>query len=98
MSADYQYPIDGKCYGHADPTLWDLAVEGETVAQKHARHEEAKRICGTCPVTEQCLRHRDPTRDEGVRGGLVFGLPKWGYGGYGSVEGVVRKAWKRKAS
>ena len=98
MTADYAWPEDGKCYGHPSPELWDLSVESETVPQRHARHEEAKRICGTCPVTVQCIEARDPTRDEGVRGGKLFKLPAYHVGGYGAVGGIVRRRWRKAAS
>lgn len=95
MSADYAYPEDGACYGHKSPELWDVAVEGETVPQRHARHNEAARICSTCPVQVECLRARDPQRDEGVRAGVLF-LLGGKFGGYGAVEGIVRAPWRNK--
>lgn len=58
MSAGDVFPEDGSCYGHPEPVLWDLYVEGETVTRRNERHTRAKAICARLPCHPAV--HREP--------------------------------------
>lgn len=57
------YSRPGICEGHDDPDIWH--------SNKRIEQAEAKRICGLCPVRDECLTwaldHNEP---EGIWGGL----------------------------
>jgi WhiB family redox-sensing transcriptional regulator len=53
--------LKGACRGHKKPGLW-FPERGEST-------KEAKRLCGECPVKQDCLEYA-------IRGGIHFGI--WG--------------------
>jgi WhiB family redox-sensing transcriptional regulator len=59
------------CFGH-DPALWFPDDILDDVATQRMAQREAKRICGTCPVTAECTAHalRNDERF-GIWGGLT---------------------------
>ena len=96
MTADhFEYPTDAACAGHPHSQWWDAGVVGEPAEERGWRHEAALYVCNRkCPVREGCEAAIDPRYDEGVRAGRVL-KPLAQVGGYGEVQGVVRR---RKAS
>ena len=55
----------GNCRG-SDPAIFYPPPEDDSLA------DEAKMICGTCPVRQPCLEHALATREKhGVWGGLT---------------------------
>ena len=95
------YPEDAACAGHPEPWIFDGPTalgRAETRAERHDRHAQALAVCATCPVTAECAAAVDyAAGDEGVRGGRV--LPEnHRIGGYGEIDGVSRRSWKRKSA
>jgi WhiB family transcriptional regulator, redox-sensing transcriptional regulator len=46
--------------------------DNETPAERHAREQEAKTICATCVVRDECLAYALATRESyGIWGGLT---------------------------
>lgn len=88
------FPEDAACAGILDP-LWDASVVGESDAARRARHARGEAICRRCPVKLECLQAVDPCLDDGIRGGVLlselYGARR--FGGYGAVQGIVRKPW-----
>jgi WhiB family redox-sensing transcriptional regulator len=57
--------LNAACYGHENPDLW-FPARGENPA-------DAKAICGTCPVKQECLDFALENRIEfGIWGGLAY--------------------------
>jgi hypothetical protein len=98
MSRYPHWTDEAACAGNPDP-LWDAHVDGETPEVKAKRHARGKTICRQCPVRNECLAAVDPLRDDGIRGGVLLESLTGSkpFGGYGAVEGIVRRPWKRKA-
>lgn len=49
INPDDVWTLHGACFEHPDPDLW-FPEEGQS-------GEEAKRICASCPVRQDCLQH-----------------------------------------
>ena len=65
MQTSQSWRLAGRCRG-SDPAIFYPPPEDEILA------EEAKMICGTCPVRQPCLEHALSTREKhGVWGGLT---------------------------
>lgn len=61
------------CTERLKEQLWDDRVEGETDAQRDARHGRGMAVCNvSCPVREECGDSVDVKYDEGVRGGHLL--------------------------
>jgi hypothetical protein len=63
MSVNISWMADAACVG-ADPEIFFSSNLGD-------RHE-ARRICLSCPVIEQCADHRRATSSTGIWGGSVI--------------------------
>lgn len=54
-------------------STWDDSADGDKcgrISHREERIEQAKAVCGTCPVKDQCLADVDLAFDDGVRGGV----------------------------
>lgn len=62
----------GACTGRAP--LFDYELDGETPAQRHARHTTAARICADCPALARCeaIARSLPANTRGVWAGKLL--------------------------
>jgi len=67
---DIDWQTEAACRG-ADANLFFSPTHQETKEEKHAREAQAKSVCASCPVREQCLSFALATREpHGIWGGL----------------------------
>jgi len=60
---------ESKCLGHPNPDIW---FSDSIASIGWVERTEAKRICGTCAVSAQCLNFAVTRREEyGIFGGLT---------------------------
>jgi len=66
--ADLRWQNDAACAGHDPDIFFPANAPGVSI---HAEIAQAKAICATCTVTEQCLDYALATHQEhGIWGGL----------------------------
>ncbi len=71
---DSSWITGAACRDHPDPDLWFLErrYHQEHTASQQAASQEAKAICRTCPVTDECLEFAFETfASHGIFGGLT---------------------------
>lgn len=65
----WDWQLDAACRGEDSSVFFH--PEGERGAARLARQEQAKQICASCPVRQQCLDHALAVREPyGIWGGL----------------------------
>ncbi len=65
----YAWQFDGACR-KADPRIFFL--ESDRGKTRERREHQAKALCATCPVIDQCLRHGLTVQEPyGIWGGLT---------------------------
>lgn len=71
VSVFYAWQDDAACRGGAIAQLF-FAPDSERIRERQARETAAKRVCGSCPVRQQCLEHATSFPERaGVWGGLT---------------------------
>lgn len=70
-SVFYAWQNDAVCRGGAIAQLF-FAPDSERIGERQRRETAAKRVCGSCPVRQQCLDHAISFPERaGVWGGLT---------------------------
>ena len=70
---DVDWQTQAACRG-ADANLFFAPTHQETKEERTAREAQAKSVCASCPVREQCLTFALTTREShGIWGGLNEG-------------------------
>ncbi|WP_375000539.1 WhiB family transcriptional regulator [Aeromicrobium sp. CTD01-1L150] len=66
----YEWQYESACQGLESARFF--SPDAERGARRREREEQAKKICGTCPVLRQCREHALSAREPyGVWGGLT---------------------------
>ena len=68
--SDTTWVSKAKCKGQ--PTRWWFPERGDN-SENIRQHQAAKRICSTCPVTQQCYDLGASTGSYGTWGGVLMG-------------------------
>lgn len=69
LASNYEWQEQGKCR-EVDPEIFFLPYNAR-MGEKRKLIAEAKKVCATCPVIEQCLNHALTVGEEfGVWGGM----------------------------
>jgi WhiB family redox-sensing transcriptional regulator len=69
VAENWDWQLDAACRGMDVEIFYHPPAERRTTKQR--RIDQAKAICGECPVVEQCRRHALATREPyGIWGGL----------------------------
>lgn len=67
VSTRYEWVADAACRGLTDVFF---GPEKETTAQRIARQREAKAVCRSCPVRQECLDAAIVNYEKGIWGGM----------------------------